>query len=65
MNGNMTTSRGARLTALLAFAALLVAFPAWAGSNSTTLPNGAELQVSIGSPADGTVLSPQPSTPTS
>ncbi|HET6684114.1 MAG TPA: vWA domain-containing protein [Gaiella sp.] len=31
-----------------------MALPAWAGSNSTTLPNGAELKVSIDSPADGT-----------
>ena len=32
----------------------LSAIPALAGSNSTTLPNGAELSVSIDSPADGT-----------
>jgi len=54
VNGNAITSRGVRLTAVLAFVALLAALPAWAGSNSTTLPNGAELQVSIDSPADGT-----------
>jgi hypothetical protein len=46
--------RGTRLVAVLAFAALLLALPAWAGSNSTTLPNGASLDVSIDSPADGT-----------
>jgi hypothetical protein len=35
-------------------AALLMALPALAGSASTTLPNGADLSVSIDSPADGT-----------
>lgn len=39
---------------VLAFAASVAAFPAFAGSNSTTLPNGAQLSVSIDSPADGT-----------
>ncbi len=54
MNRNATTVRGAGLTAVLVFVALLAALPAWAGSNSTTLPNGAQLAVSIDSPADGT-----------
>jgi len=54
VNGKVTTLRGARLTAVLGFIALLAALPAWAGSSSTTLPNGAALQVSIDSPADGT-----------
>jgi hypothetical protein len=39
--------------ALIAFAAL-AAMPAFAGTNSTTLPNGAQLSVSINSPAAGT-----------
>jgi hypothetical protein len=51
---NAITFRGVRLTAVLAFVALLAALPAWAGSAGTTLPNGAALQVSIDSPADGT-----------
>jgi hypothetical protein len=38
------------LTAALAAVAALVAMPAFAGSNSTTLPNGAQLSVSINSP---------------
>jgi hypothetical protein len=42
------------LVAALAAVAALVAMPAFAGSNSTTLPNGAQLTVSINSPADGT-----------
>lgn len=54
MNRNATTFRGARLAAVLGLVALLAAIPAWAGSNSTTLPNGAQLSVSIDSPADGT-----------
>ena len=43
-----------RLSALAGLLVLLVAAPAWAVSDSTTLPNGAELSVSIDSPADGT-----------
>ena len=54
VNMNAGIVRGTRLVAVLAFAALLFALPAWAGSNSTTLPNGASLDVSIDSPADGT-----------
>src|SRR6188508_1576039 len=54
VNMNAGIVRGTRLVAVLAFAALLLALPAWAGSNSTTLPNGASLDVSIDSPADGT-----------
>lgn len=54
MNRYAGTVRGTRFVAVLAFAALLLALPAWAGSNSTTLPNGASLDVSIDSPADGT-----------
>ena len=42
------------LSATLALVFLLAALPAFAGSNSTTLPNGAQLTVSITSPADGT-----------
>jgi hypothetical protein len=47
-------SERAGLTAAVAFIVLLAALPALAGSNSTTLPNGAQLSVSITSPADGT-----------
>ena len=54
MNRNATTVRLARLAAVLGFVALLAAIPAWAASNTTTLPNGAQLSVSIDSPADGT-----------
>src|SRR4029079_9010964 len=42
------------LAAVLALIVLLVAIPAVARSSSTTLPNGAQLTVSITSPADGT-----------
>ena len=42
------------LAAVLAAFAALVVMPAFAGSNSTTLPNGASLSVSIDSPAAGT-----------
>lgn len=49
-----TISRRARLTAVIAFFLLLVAVPALATSSTTTLPNGAQLSVSIDSPADGT-----------
>jgi len=53
-----TTSarRWYRVSALAALALLLTALPAWAVSDSTTLPNGAELTVSIDSPTDGTEL---------
>jgi hypothetical protein len=44
--------RGVSVAVVLA--ALLTALPALAGSASTTLPNGADLSVSIDSPADGT-----------
>ena len=54
MNSKASSFRGARVIAGLAFVALLTAVPGWAGSSSTTLPNGAELTVSIDSPADGT-----------
>ena len=54
MNRYAGTVRGTRLVAVLAFAVLLLALPAWAGSNSTTLPNGASLDVSIDSPANAT-----------
>lgn len=50
-----TISRRARLTAgFTLLVLLLAAVPALAGSSSTTLPNGAQLSVSIDSPADGT-----------
>lgn len=42
-----------RLASALVLGALLTAIPAWAGSSSTTLPNGAQLSVSIDSPANG------------
>jgi hypothetical protein len=42
------------LAAVLAAVAALVAVPAFGGTNSTTLPNGAQLSVSIDSPANGT-----------
>ena len=54
MNGKATTLRGARLIVALGFVTLLVALPAWAGSSSATLPNGANLTVSLDNPADGT-----------
>jgi hypothetical protein len=44
---------GLRLAVLAGFA-LVAALPAAAGSSSTTLPNGAQLSVSITSPANGT-----------
>ena len=47
-------SRLARLSIGLAAGVLLVALPASAGSNSTTLPNGAQLTVSIDNPAPDT-----------
>jgi len=51
-----TTSarRWYRVSVLAGLVVLLTALPAWAVSDSTTLPNGAELTVSIDSPADGT-----------
>lgn len=51
-----TTSarRWYRVSVLAGLAVLLTALPAWAVSDSTTLPNGAELTVSIDSPADAT-----------
>jgi hypothetical protein len=54
VNRHAITFRGVRLTVVLAVVALLVGLPAWAGSNSTTLPNGATLSVSLDNPADGT-----------
>ena len=46
-------TRRAGLGVAAVFAVLLTALPALAGSSSTTLPNGAQLSVSITSPADG------------
>jgi hypothetical protein len=43
-----------RLGTIIVMATLLVATPAFAGSDSTTLPNGAQLTVSIDSPAPDT-----------
>ncbi len=43
-----------RRVSVMVLALLLTALPAWAGSNSTTLPNGAQLSVSLDNPADGT-----------
>jgi hypothetical protein len=51
---NVTLPGRLGLSAVLALAFLLVALPSFAGSSSTTLPNGAQLTVSISSPADGT-----------
>jgi len=53
VNGKANTLRGARLIAVGVLVTLIVALPAWAGSNSTTLPNGATLSVSLDDPADG------------
>src|SRR2546426_74487 len=65
-SSRVTPTRGDRVTtklrlrrtvgfaAVVVFIVLLVALPAFAGSSSTTLPNGAQLSVSINSPADGT-----------
>jgi hypothetical protein len=49
-------ARRSGLLGILVLAVLLAALPAGAASNSTTLPNGAQLDVSIDSPADGTEL---------
>jgi hypothetical protein len=54
MRSSTTSARRWRLGAVIVLGALLTALPAWAGSNSTILPNGAQLTVSIDSPADGT-----------
>ncbi|MFO7573218.1 MAG: vWA domain-containing protein [Gaiellaceae bacterium] len=54
MSSKPTIFRRSRLVIVLVVAFLLTALPAAAGSNSTTLPNGAQLSVSIDSPADGT-----------
>jgi hypothetical protein len=54
MRSSTTSARRWRLGAVIVLGVLLTALPAWAGSNSTTLPNGAQLTVSIDSPADGT-----------
>ena len=54
MSTTTARARRLRLCAVIGFAVLLTALPAWAGSASTNLPNGAELTVSIDSPADGT-----------
>jgi len=54
MSSSTTSARRWRLGAVIVLGVLLTALPAWAGSNSTTLPNGAQLTVSIDSPADGT-----------
>lgn len=54
MNESRTRTRSRRLVAITALGALLTALPAWAGSNSVTLPNGAQLTVTIASPASGT-----------
>ena len=43
MNRNATTVRLARLAAVLGFVALLAAIPAWAASNTTTLPNASTI----------------------
>jgi hypothetical protein len=54
MSRNSARARRWRLCAVIVGALALTALPAWAGSASTNLPNGAELTVSIDSPADGT-----------
>jgi hypothetical protein len=56
MTVRTTQPRVGRLVAALVLTLLLVAVPAWSASNSTTLPNGAQLSVSLDSPADGTQL---------
>ena len=52
----VTISRRLGVSVLLALVSLLVVLPALAGSSSATLPNGAQLSVSIDSPADGTQI---------
>jgi len=54
MSKRSTGARCFGLATVILFLVALSAVPALAGSNSTTLPNGAELSVSIDSPADGT-----------
>ena len=54
MSRKTASARRWRLCAVIVGALALTAMPAFAGSNSTTLPNGAQLTVSIDSPADGT-----------
>ena len=54
MNVRPTRARRWRLCAVILGALALTAVPAFAGSASTNLPNGAELTVSLDSPADGT-----------
>ena len=54
MNVRTARARRWRLCAVIVGALALTAVPAFAGSASTTLPNGAQLSVSIDSPADGT-----------
>ena len=54
MSRKTARARRLRLCAAIVGALALTAMPAFAGSNSTTLPNGAQLTVSIDSPADGT-----------
>jgi hypothetical protein len=54
MRRKSARARRWRLCAVIVSAFALTALPAWAGSASTNLPNGAELTVSIDSPADGT-----------
>ena len=54
MSRRTARARRWRLASVMVLGVLLTALPAWAGSATTTLPNGAELFVSIDSPADGT-----------
>ena len=54
MSRKTASARRWRLCAVIVGVLALTAMPAFAGSNSTTLPNGAQLTVSIDSPAAGT-----------
>ena len=54
MSRKTASARRLRLCAVIVGALALTAVPAFAGSASTNLPNGAQLTVSIDSPADGT-----------
>ena len=54
MSRKTARARRLRLSAAIVGALALTAVPAFAGSASTNLPNGAQLTVSIDSPADGT-----------
>ena len=54
MSRKPASARRMRLCAVIVGALALTAVPAFAGSASTNLPNGAQLTVSIDSPADGT-----------